>query len=435
MNSKMKNRVFGSMAQVAILAALAVAVLTGALTVRAQSPSNFRGTITAIAGTTLTVKPDTGDPRQVDVPSTAAILRIAPGQTNLSAAVPIQFSELANGDRVLVKLDPDASGPTAQALRVIAIKQEDVAAKQQRDREDWQRRGVGGLVKSVDSAGGVVEITSGAGAAAKTITIHIAQGTAKATILKRYAPASVSYDAAVAAPINAIKAGDQLRARGEKTADSTSMDAEEVISGTFRNLSGTVISTDIGGSTLVVKDLITKKQVTVHITPDVQMRRLPDMMARMLAARLKGGTGAAGGGTGVGYGGGAGAGSGGGVGTGWNGNRQAAAGGAPSAAGGAPPAAGAAPGGGNGQWPGAGRGGPGGGDPQQILSRAPAIQLADLKKDDAVMVVATDGTTDVTAITLVAGVEPLLEAPAASQSLLNNWSMNSGAGAAEAAAQ
>jgi hypothetical protein len=365
------------------------------------------------------VKPETGDARQVDVPSTAAILRIAPGQTNLSAALPIQFSELANGDRVLVKLDPSATGPTASALRVIAIKQEDVAAKQQKDREDWQRRGVGGLVKSVDSSGGVIVLTSGAGAAAKTITVHIAQGTAKATILKRYAPASVSFDAAVAAPIDAIKAGDQLRARGEKNADGTSIDAEEVISGTFRNISGTVISTDASSSSLVVKDLVTKKQITIHITADVQMRRLPDMMARMLAARLKGGTGAAG--TGA-------AGGSGGAGGGWSGNRQ-------SAATGTAPAAGGGPGGGNAQWSGGGRGGAGGGDPQQMLSRAPAIQLADLKKDDAVMVVATDGTTDVTAITLVAGVEPLLEAPAASQSLLNNWSMNSGSGAADAAAQ
>ena len=70
-----------------------------------------------------------------------------------------------------------------------------------------------------------------------------------------------------------------------------------------------------------------------------------------------------------------------------------------------------------------------------MLSRAPTIQIADLKKGDAVMLVATAGTTDVTAITLVAGVEPLLEAPAASQSLLNNWSMGGGAGGADAAAQ
>ena len=76
------------------------------------------------------------------------------------------------------------------------------------------------------------------------------------------------------------------------------------------------------------------------------------------------------------------------------------------------------------------------GDPEQMLSRAPTIQIADLKKDDAVMIVATDGSTGVTAITLVAGVEPLLQAPAASQSLLNNWSMGGGGqGAADAAVQ
>jgi hypothetical protein len=62
-----------------------------------------------------------------------------------------------------------------------------------------------------------------------------------------------------------------------------------------------------------------------------------------------------------------------------------------------------------------------------MLSRAPAIQLADLKKGDAVMLVSTQAASDVTAITLLAGVEPLLEAPAASQNLLSNWSMNSGA--------
>jgi predicted ABC-type transport system involved in lysophospholipase L1 biosynthesis ATPase subunit len=57
-----------------------------------------------------------------------------------------------------------------------------------------------------------------------------------------------------------------------------------------------------------------------------------------------------------------------------------------------------------------------------------------LHKGEAVMLVSTDGTGEATAITLFAGVEALLEAPAA-QNLLSNWSMGSGAGAAEAAAQ
>jgi hypothetical protein len=163
-----------------------------------------------------------------------------------------------------------------------------------------------------------------------------------------------------------------------------------------------------------VKDLATKKQVTVQIAADAQMRRLPERMAQMLAVRLKGGTPAASG-----------------------------QGGPPQSAGAGGPPAGAPPGGGQRGGPGApgaGAGGPGGqwsgqngtGDPQQMLNRAPAIKLADLQKGEAVMLVSTEGAHDVTAITLLAGVEPLLEAPAASQNLLANWSM--GSGGAEGAA-
>jgi hypothetical protein len=70
-----------------------------------------------------------------------------------------------------------------------------------------------------------------------------------------------------------------------------------------------------------------------------------------------------------------------------------------------------------------------------MLSRAPAIQLADLQKGEAVMVVSTEGTTDVNAITLLAGVAPLLEAPEASRDLLSNWSMGGSGGAEAAGAQ
>ena len=402
----------------AICLVLAVA-LAGAIAAHAQATARFVGTITAIDGTTLTVKTDTGEVRKVAVPAAASIKRIAPGQKDLSTADTIQFSDLATGDRVLVRLDPDVQGPPPQAVQIVAVKQSDVAAKQQKDREDWQRRGVGGLVKSVDAGAGVILLSSGAGLTAKTVTVH----TTKATVLKRYAPASVNYDDAQPAPIDAIHPGDQLRARGQKNADGTSIAADELVSGSFRNVSGTINSIDTGSSTISVKDLATKKQVTIKITPAAQMRRLPDRMAQALAARLNG---SAGGGQGGGQGGGAqnpfGA-------TGQRGGTGQYSGGG----GGAPPAptrlgAGSE---GSGQYPGGAQGG--GGDMQQMLSRAPAIQLADLKKGDAVMLVSTEGTTDVTAVTLLAGVEPLLQAPAASN-LLSNWSMSSG-GAEAAGAQ
>lgn len=336
----------------------------------AQSASRFVGTITAINGDTLTVKTDADGERQVKVPPAAALKRVAPGQKDLSTAATIQFSDLAVGDRALVKLDPDAPAGTSEALQIVAIKQADVALKQQKDREDWQRRGVGGLVKSIDAGTGVILLNSGAGATARTVTVRIG----KTTMLKRYAPASERYDAAIPAPIDAIHSGDQLRARGTKNSDGTEIVAEEVISGSFRNIAGTVLSLDAAASTLTVKDLATKKPVTIHITAEAQMRRLPEHMAAMLAMRLKGAP---------------------------NGDAGTQVG----------------------QKPGQ-NGGPGGGDPQQMLSHAPAIQIGDLLKGEAVMLVSTEGESEVTAITLLAGVEPLLQAPAASQSLLSNWSMN-----------
>lgn len=374
--------------------------LIAAVSLSAQAPANpqtaasrYLGSITAISGTTLTVKTDSGEVHQVEVPAPASIRRVEPGQKDLSSAQAIQFGDLAIGDRVLVRLDPNAGGAIPQAQQIIAIKQADVAAKQQKDREDWQRRGAGGLVKSVDAAGGVIVVTSGAGAGVKTVTVH----TTQATILRRYAPNSVRFDDAQPAPIDAIHAGDQLRARGSKNADGTEIAADEVVSGSFRNISGTVNSVDAASSTIVVKDLATKKTVNVHIAPDSQMRRLPERMAQALAARLKGGAAPA----------------------------QSAAvaqGAGAQRTGGQGAASG-------GQWQGQG----GGGDPQQMLNRAPAIQLADLQKGEAVMLVSTEGASDVTALTLLAGVEPLLESPA-SRDLLSNWSMGSG-GADAAGAQ
>jgi hypothetical protein len=359
---------------------LLAALLMAAPPSGAQPPSHFLGTVTAISGDVLTVKPAQGDAQQVEVPSTAAVKRIAPGQTNLSTAVAMQFSDLAVGDHVLVNLDPNATGVTPQALRIVAIKQEDLARKQQEETEAWQH-GVGGLVKSIDQAGGVILLTSGAGPIARTIAVH----TTASTVLKRYAPGSVRFEEAQTAPISAIQAGDQLRARGEKNADGNEITADELVSGGFRNISGTIMSLDPASSTLVVKDLTTKKPVTVHISSEVQMRQLPDRMAELLAARLKG------------------------IAAGANGGARAQGGGA--ANGGAPMQRG---------------GGSGAADMQQVLSRAPAIQISDLKKGEAVMLVSTQGASDVTAITLLAGVEALLEAPA-SQDLLSNWSMNSSA--------
>lgn len=397
-----------------LIAALAfIGFRAGAQAPAAAAGSRFLGTVTAINGTTLTVKTDAGEVNQVDVPESAVLKQVEPGAKDLSAAQTIQFNTLATGDRVLVRLDPNAAAGSKVATQVIAVKQADLAKKQEKEREDWAQHGVGGLVKSVDPASGTIVITSGVGPAAKTLEIK----TDKNTVLKRYAPASVRYDLAKAEPIDRIHAGDQLRARGPKDAAGTDVAAEEIVSGTFRNISGTINSIDAGSSSIQVKDLATKKQVTFKVTPESQLRKLPENMSRMLASILNG-NGPAFGGRGPG---GPGAPGGGGQ------NGGQAAGGPPNGGGQGGPGANGGPGGpGNGRRVGFVGGGGGGFDPQMMLSRAPQVKLDDLKKGDAIMVVATDDESGMSAITLMAGVEPLLEAPAASQNLLN-WSLSTGA--------
>jgi hypothetical protein len=66
-----------------------------------------------------------------------------------------------------------------------------------------------------------------------------------------------------------------------------------------------------------------------------------------------------------------------------------------------------------------------------MLQRTPPVQLADLHKGDAVMIVATQGTPgSATAVTLLAGVEPILTAsPSASQSMFSaSWNVGGGGG-------
>jgi hypothetical protein len=272
------------------------------------------------------------------------------------------------------------------------MKHEDIQALRQKEREDWQRRGAGGLVSSVDATTGSVKVDASSLAGKREIVVH----TTKDTIVRRYAPDSVKFDDAKPAKLGDIKPGDQLRARGNRSADGNEIAAEEIVAGTFRNIAGTVSAIDIAASTITVNDLATKKPVVVKITAESQMRKLPPALATGIAMRLKAASGEApqGGAGGGGQGGGA-------------------------AGGGQRP-----PGGGAGAGSGGGRG-----DFQTMLNRLPAATLADLQKGDAVMIVTTEGTTatGVTAVTLLAGVEPILTASGGQGMNLSPWTIGAGA--------
>jgi len=375
------------------------------------------GTISTISGQVLTIKTDAGAEMSVTVTDTTKLLQLKPGQKDLKEATPLSLSDLKAGDRILVRGAVSADAKSMQATSVIAMKQTDIADKQARDRAEWQRNGVGGLVKAVDAGTGLVSLTTNGVGTPKEISVHVT----KTTILRRYAPDSVKFDDAKAAPIADIKAGDQLRARGQKNADGTEITADEIVSGTFRNIAGILVSSDSAAGTLTVTDLATKQPVTVRITGDSQLRKLPPMMAQGIAMRLKG-TPAAGP---------AGAGNGPGSPPAATLPPQASAGAAPAA--GAPPAGATAAGGAGARGGfGAGQGRGGAGDFQQMIARMPASSVSDFQKGDALMIVATEGSATVapTVITLLAGVEPILQASskATPDMILSPWTLGGGGG-------
>ena len=360
------------------------------------------GQIKSIDGSALTLMTDDGKSVSVSLSEAARVLRIEPGQTDLKSATPITAQDLQTGDRILVRGKASEDSKTIAASTVIVMKQSDLAARQQQEREDWQKRGIGGLVSEVDPTAETVTISVTTFSGSKKVVIQ----TTKKTIIRRYATNSVKFDDAKPSTLAEIHPGDQLRARGNKNADATEFAAEEIVSGAFRNIAGTVTSVDMANNSLMVMDLLTKKAVAVKVTPDSQLRKLPPMMAQRIAMRLKGPA-----------------------------TEGQPSSGAPAGAPGARSAGGPTqgpPGTVGGAGGGAARGG---GDLQQMLSRLPAMTVNDFQKGDAVILVSTEGTdSEVTAINLVGGVEPILTAaPAGGQAMvLSPWSLSGAPGEASA---
>ena len=350
------------------------------------------GAVKSISGKSLVLKTDAGPEITISVLDGTRIVRMAAGQSDLKNAPSITLAEVQVGDRMLLRGRSGANG-AIEATTLVVMKQADVAQKQQHDREDWQKRGTGGIVSAIDAAAGTFTVSV-------TPTLSVLVKTSKDTSFLRYSPNSVKFADAQKGTIDQIKTGDQLRARGSRSADGKELTAEEVISGTFRNIAGTVSSIDAANNTITVKDLLAKKSVVIKFNSDSQLRKLAPQMAQRLAFFLKGGAQGAQGGAPAG--------------------RQTSASGTPAAS----PEPGGRP-----QGPGP-AGGP---DFQQMLNRIPSVTLAELQKEDAVMVVATQGTTgsEVTAITLLGGVEPILTASPngmGAAALFSGWNLGAPGG-------
>lgn len=370
-----------------------LAVLLVSLSAIAQTPSpsptapaagRVVGEVKAIdpAARQIIVRLDSGVLITVNLNASTQYKRMALGQTSLSTATDITLADIGSGDRVWARWRPGADQTTVPSAQVVVMSKADVAKKQEEERAQWRRRGVSGIVALLNPATKEITVSSRSlMGATQSVIIPVTDK----VMIRRYPPDSIpKYSEARPSKFEELKAGDQLRALGDKSADGTHMAAEEVVFGTFRIAGGTVTEIDAANNQIKINDLQTKKPLTIVVRPESVLRRFP-----------------AGGFPGMGPGpGGPGAGG------------SATPGQAPAKT--PPPsqtpASGqqtAGPGGpqGGGQRPGGG-----GMNMADLLERQPVISITDLKVGDTIIMSSLQGSdpNQLTAISLVAGIEPLL---------------------------
>jgi hypothetical protein len=377
------------------------------------------GTIKSISGNTLTLSASGSPDVTVTVLPEARLLRLTPGDKDLKNATPLQLADLHVGDTIRARGQGSSDGNSISALEILVITSTAVSAVADQIRQDWQKRGIGGIVSAVDPAAGTVTLSVPGLTGNKTIVVH----TTGNTKIYRYAPDSPRPDDAKLGTLQNVQVNDQLRALGNRNADGSELTAEQIYTGVFLQFDATIKSVDASTGTLSVQDLKSKKTLQLKITADSQLHQIPAEMAQRLAAMLKmsksggfpgagGNSGSAGAGAGAGSGTGAGSGAGAGNSTHTNGAPQTGGSWANGGAGGARPA--------------------GGGDLQHRLEQTPTVKLDDLHKGDAIAVLSTEGTPSggSTVLKLFSGVEPILQAaPSASQAMmLAPWSLGGAPG-------
>lgn len=399
----MRNHFVKRTLTVLALALFIQALASSAFAQTTAPANNVLGDVVAVdaSAKTIFVKTDAGAVVTVTVSDATRILKNPPGETKLDKATPMSLAEVGAGDRILALGKLSEDGKTLPSARAVVINTKaEVAAKNEGERAEWQRRGVVGVVSAVNPQTKEITIQTRTAEGPKPVVIAASDAKVK---LRRYAPDSIKFTDAKDSAFEEVKAGDQIRAKGEKSADGARFMPEEVVSGTFRTALGTVTAVDAAKGEVTIKQAQDNKPLTVVVRRDSVLKQfqLPPGAAAMMGGGTPGGGGGGGAGGPVGGGG-----------QGGGGQRVVVQQGAPGGGqgqGGGPGGAG-----GQGQGPGGGGGGMrrmGGGDMmQQMLEAMPAVALADIKPGQMIVVSSTVGAdpTRVTAIQLVSNVEMLV---------------------------
>ncbi len=362
------------MRRISALMLLSAALLAAAAVASGQTPdpgvtaNGVIGEVVAVDAKAkqVFVKTDAGAVITVAVADSTLYKKLPPGETTLSKATDITLADLNAGDRVFARGAISDDRKTVTARMVIAMTKSDLAQKHEADRAEWRRRGVGGVITTLNPAAKEITIQpfggrpagpppgAAAPAPGPPPAVVVAAGGA-AVKFRRYAPNSVKFSEAKESTFEELKVGDQVRALGEKSADGLRFTPEEVVSGSFRTVLGTVTEVNPATREIQIATVEGNRPMTVVLSQDSELKQVPAEFGQTMRGP----------------------------------------------GGGAPPA-GAAQGG--------AAGGPRPGGIQEMLERLPAASVEDIKPG-TMIVFSTTGAepAKATAIQLVAGVDPLVQ--------------------------
>lgn len=336
----------------------------------AQTPSRVIGEATTLpsAHGQFSLRDAVGAIWGVQILDDASVVLVAPGAKDLSAATPVPVASIRPGDRLLIRGTLDAQLRTALALSIVVMSKDAVEAARARDQAEWRARSLAAVIVSVDPAARTLLLRDHA-APPREWKAAVPES---ASIL-RYADDSIRFADARPASLASLHPGDQVRVLGERDETAAAITTSRLLAGSFRTLGGEITRIDAASGIVTVRDVQTRQPVQLKINGGANLRRMPAPGAANARPVMGMGMGMM----------------------------------RPNGAG--APAAPRRP------------------DLQQMLDRLPQAAISDLKPGDAVIVSAgrTSGPQPWSVVSLVAGADALLRAPAAQvNQTLGNWSMD-----------
>src|SRR5436190_12830710 len=236
----------------------------------------------------VTIKTDAGSEVMVLYTDRTTYKKLAPGETSLTTATDITFSDVAEGDRIWARGTVAEDHKSVSAVQIVVMTKGDIAKKQDAERLEWRRKGILGVVTALKPESNEITIQSRTMAGTQSVIIPVSDKTE----MRRYAPDSIKFTDAKPSTFSELKVGDQLRALGDRAEDGTHFTPQKVVTGSFRTVAGVVTAVDPATGEIKINELEKKHPLTIVIKHDAVLRRFPPASEMgMMMGGFRGGQG------------------------------------------------------------------------------------------------------------------------------------------------